>query len=49
MSFELDMYFTKGMPCILSLIAFIVFNDSSGMKKLHLLGLLVKYKKWEEG
>jgi len=48
MSFELHMDFTKEMLSFLSLIAFIMFNDSTRKKRLHLLGLLVKYGKWGE-
>jgi len=47
MSFESHMDFTKKMPSTLSFIAFIMFDDSSGMKKVHLLGLLLKYEKGE--
>ena len=48
MSFESHMDFTKEIPSILSLIVFIVFNDSSRMKKLHSLNFLIKYEKWRD-
>jgi len=44
---KLIVNFTKEIPSFVSLIAFIVLNDSSGAKELHLLDLLMNYEKWE--
>jgi len=39
---------TKKVPSLVSLLAFIVLNDSSGGENLHFLDLLLKSKKWGE-
>jgi len=48
MSFELNMNYTKEMTILLSLVASIVFNESTGVEKLQSLNLLIRHEKWGE-
>ena len=48
MSFESIIDITEEVLCLLSFIAFIVFNNLFGMQNYIFWGMLVQYEKWGE-
>jgi len=48
MTYGINYGFYKENIKFMSLSSFVVLNDSFGVKTLHLLNLLMKYKKWGE-